>query len=190
MMGGVAGCFGAAGRPPAKGTGNVVLEEMWDVRREGSARVIEEIGSRRRQGRQRQDGDGIGEAKKPICVGSQCYLSRFAGAAGRQTARNRSMLPNAIYVHSGPSLAVTKKGRHASRHSPSLRTRIGSEGVPHDPKRTPHPSAITWGKPSTGRDAVIQCRGKLAARTHRSLSVFQHAPVRPAGRTRGLSRLA
>jgi len=75
MMGGVAGCLGAAGWPPAKGAGNVVLEEMWDVCREGSARVIEEIGPRRRQGRQRQDGNGIGEVKKPICVGSQCYLS-------------------------------------------------------------------------------------------------------------------
>jgi hypothetical protein len=77
-------------RLPAKGAGNVVLEEMRDVGLEGSARIIEEIRPRRcrRQGHQRQHGDRISKVKKPICRGSQCYFSQFPNAAGLKHGRN------------------------------------------------------------------------------------------------------
>jgi hypothetical protein len=71
MIAGSAGRPGAAGRLPAKGAGNVILEEMRDVRLEGPAHAVEEIRSRRRQGHQRQDRDRKRQVQKPRCA--ECH---------------------------------------------------------------------------------------------------------------------
>jgi hypothetical protein len=60
LMSGFARGLGMASRLPAKGAGNVVLEEARDVDREGFARIIKEISPRRSQRHERQYRDQTG----------------------------------------------------------------------------------------------------------------------------------